>query len=233
MRRARMSIPLLLIGCLAVPAMAVGPIDGEVGAVWWANDFSYSSEVGSISSGAGAPGFRVELWFFNKFGARAERYSSEVDELTTETADYTSIDVLWRPFSPSQNNFVAIGLGWQDMDMSTIGLDGETSGVRAVVEGRVSLGGMFYAYGHGSYMPELDDATASDPMSGQYEDLAARQLELGVSWKAMPFLSVRGGYMTYTTDFTQTGIDPLLGMGTELKGEVKSEGFLVGLSARF
>jgi hypothetical protein len=233
MKRARLSVPALLLCCCALPALAAGPIDGEVGAVWWANDFDYSSEAASTSTSAGAPGFRAELWFFNKFGARAERYSSDVDALTSETADYTSIDALWRPFSPTQNNFLALGLGWQDMDMSTIGLDGETSGPRAVLEGRVSLGGLFYAYGHGSYMPELDDAQPSDPMFGEYEDLSAYQLELGVSWKAAPFLSVRGGYMTYATDFRQTGIDPLLGVGTELDGEVESKGFLVGLSARF
>ena len=218
---------------LCLPAMAVGPVQGEVGAVWWANNFDASAGLANVSSDAGAPGFHAELWIMNKYGFRAERFSSDLDDIGGASADYTSIDVLWRPISPTGNNFFAVGLGWQEMDLATVGLDGDTSGVRVAAEGRVGLGALFYAYAQGSYFPSLDEANASNPQLGRFEDLDGHEYEIGVSWKVFPFMSMRAGYRTYNVNFNETGIDPLLGIGTELSGEVESDGFLLGLSARF
>ena len=40
----------LVLSCLiGTPALALGPVDGEVGAVWWANDYKVSSGDSSIS----------------------------------------------------------------------------------------------------------------------------------------------------------------------------------------
>ncbi|NIM61698.1 MAG: hypothetical protein GTO30_08605, partial [Acidobacteria bacterium] len=68
-------------------------------------------------------------------------YRTDLDDFAAiETSDYTSVDVMWRPFSPTQNNYVAVGLGWQQMDLNTIGLQGDTGGVRVNVDGRIGLG---------------------------------------------------------------------------------------------
>ncbi len=213
-------------------AWAMGPVDGEIGAVYWANDFD-SRGVASFSSGANAPGFRAELWLFQRYGLRAGQYRSDVDDFSLDTADYTSLDFMWRAFSPTENNFFALGVGWQEMDLGTIGLSGETSGARISAEGRIGVAALVYLYGQASYLPELDDTDAAVTALGRFESLSGHEYELGVSWKMAPFVSLRAGYRSQNVEFTQTRLDPLLGFGTEMDGEVESGGFLAGLSLRF
>jgi hypothetical protein len=209
MRTVTKAIAICSVLCLPLcgPVLAAGPIDGEVSAVWWANDFDTNSEIASTSEDAGAPGLRAELWMLNRYGLRASQFGSDTDG--GDGADYTSVDVMWRALSPTENNFVAVGVGWQQMDID--GLDEATSGARITVEGRVSLMGMLYAYGHGSYMPSLSDTDAADPLQGGFEDLDAHEYELGVAWNAMPFMDVHAGYRVNSMSFTQQTVAPLSG----------------------
>ena len=185
---------------MCVPAIAAGPVDGEVGALWWQNDLEMSNGTTSTSVDGSAPGFRAEVWLIDRYGVLANQYSSDTDGIGTESADYTSIDFMWRPFSPTKNNFVAFGLGWQQMDLgNTFG--GTTSGPRLSVEGRVGLMDVLYAYGLGSYAPSLDEPT---PALGTLDGLDSHELELGVSWKMAPFVSLRVGYRENSVGFTQT-----------------------------
>jgi len=212
---------------------AAGPIDGEVGAIYWNSDFD-SSGVSALTSDAGSPGFRASLWLFNKYGVKAGVYRTDLDDFSAiETSNYTSLDFMWRPLSPTQNNYFAVGLGWQQMDLNTIGLEGDTYGVRLNVEGRVGLGKILFVYGEGSYLPSLDDATATTVRFGQFEDMSGYEYEVGVSWKMFPFVQLRGGYRMHSVDFSQTGLDPLLGFGTEMDGTAESSGFLAGLTFNF
>jgi len=216
------------------PALALGPVDGEVGAVWWANEYDVSGDGGSITSDADAPGFRAELWFLQRYGVRAERYASEPDLALLDGADtsYTSLDFRWRALSLTENNYLALGVGWQQMSLDTIGLDGDTSGVRLGVDGRVALPGLFYVYGQGAYLPSLDDAPAIDPAMGRFEDLDGWEYEAGVAWNMAPFVSLRAGYRAQQLNFSQTGIEGLA-PDTVYGGEANSEGFLLGLGIRF
>jgi hypothetical protein len=184
---------------LGAPALAAGPIDGEVSAVWWANDFDTDSQGFSASSDAGAPGLTAQLWAFKRFGVRASQFTSDPDY--ADGVDYQSFDLMWRPLSPTENNFVALGLGWQYMELP--GFAEETSGARVTVEGRVSLAGMVYAYGHGAYLPSLDDADATNPTVSRFEDLDAYEYEMGVAWNAMPFMDVHAGYRVNNLSFAQ------------------------------
>ena len=212
---------------------AAGPIDGEVGAIYWNSEFD-SSGVAALASDAGSPGFRAQLWLFNKYGVKAGMYRTDLDDFAAiETSDYTSVDVMWRPFSPTQNNYVAVGLGWQQMDLNTIGLQGDTGGVRVNVDGRIGLGKIFFFYGEASYLPKLSDATAATPALGRFESMSGHEYELGVSVKPAPFVQLRAGYRTHSVDFSQTGLDPLLGFGTQLDGTAESSGFLAGLTFNF
>jgi hypothetical protein len=212
---------------------AAGPIDGEVGAIYWNSDFD-SSGVSALASDAGSPGFRASLWLFNKYGMKAGMYRTNLDDFSSiEASDYASLDFMWRPLSPTQNNYFAVGLGWQQMDLNTIGLEGDTSGVRVNVEGRVGLGKIVFAYGEGSYLPSLDDATATTVGFGQFESMSGYEYELGVSWKMFPFVQLRAGYRMHSIDFDQAGLDPLLGFGTEMAGTAESSGFLAGLTFNF
>jgi hypothetical protein len=201
----------------------MGPVDGEFGAVWWASDFDATEADNSVSASADAPGFRAELWMFKRWGVRAERYSSDLDELDGSDSDYTSIDFRWRAFSPGENNYFAVGLGWEQLDLATIGLDGNTSGARVGAEGRIAVAGMVYVY----------DAPAEDPALGRFEDLDGYELEAGVSLKMAPFVSFRAGYRAQSINFTRTGFEPIPDGPTALDGEAESTGFLAGLTFRF
>ncbi len=216
-----------------LPAHALGPVDGEIGAVWWNNEYAVSTAGASASENAAAPGFLAELWLFQRFGLRASMYNSDLGDVGVESSDYLSADLLWRVFSPTQNNFLALGAGWTDMDLATIGLDGSTSGPRLTLDGRVGIIGVLYFYGQGSYMPALKDAPATDPGLGRFEELEGTELELGLSWKMLPVISLRAGYRTQSVDFLRTGFTPLPGQGGQMDGQVESDGFLVGLTARF
>lgn len=183
----------LMLGSVA---LAAGPIDGEIGAVWWSNDLDTDS--GSID--ASAPAYRGELWLFDRYGVRAGQYMSNPDG-NADGTDTTSVDVMWRAWAPSENNFVAAGMGWQMMHLDGLGIDDNTSGMRLSVEGRVGLMNMLYAYGQGSYLPSLDDA--GDALARTLEDMDGHEYELGVSWKMAPFVSMRAGYRVSGIDFTQ------------------------------
>ncbi len=224
----RKVLGLLLLSTLTcLPASAMGPVDGEVGAAWWHNSFSSDDGTSTITSDAGAPGYRAELWFLQRYGVRAERYSSELDDFDLSTSNSTSLDFMWRAFSPSENNYFALGLGWQEIDLGTIGLAGDSSGIRLALEGRVALGGLFYLYGQGYYLPSLDDTEATDPGLGQFEDMDGHILEAGISWKLAPFVGMRAGYRLQNVSFTRTVLD------TQYEGEAEADGFLLGLCVRF
>lgn len=188
----------LLCGAICVlicaPAMALGPIDGEVGAVWWASQTDSDGSAGFSSSDAGTPGVRGDLWFLQRYGVRAGQYRS-----SDEGMDSTSIDVMWRAFAPSANNFLAVGLGWQDLQLEDSG--GETSGLRLALEGRVGFTDLIQAYAQGAWLPSLDDATGA---AGMYQDLDGYEYEVGVAWGAAPFMALRAGWRESTVGFSET-----------------------------
>jgi hypothetical protein len=233
MRSIRNLAALFVLLCTLPLSFAAGPVDAEIGAVYWNSEYS-GSGVASLSSDAGSPAFRASLWLFNKYGVKAGVYKTDLQDFgAVEDSSYTSIDLLWRPLSPTSNNYLAVGLGWQEMDLNAIGLEGDTSGARITVEGRVGLGTLFYAYGEGSYMPDLDEAVATTIGLGRFEDLSGQELELGVSWKMAPFVNLRAGYRMHRVEFNQTGLDPLLGFGNAQSGTAESDGYLLGLVFNF
>jgi opacity protein-like surface antigen len=218
----------LLSCCLVGQAMALGPVDGEFGAIWWENDYESTGTGSDLSSSASAPGFRGELWFLKRYGIRAAMFSSDVEQVGVEDSDYTSVDLMWKAVAPMENNFFAVGLGWTEMDLSSAGMAVDTSGARISVEGRVALVGLVYVYGQGSYLPELDDGEALNPLDGNFTDMTGFEYEAGVSVKMAPFLSLRAGYRAQKVDFTRVDL-----VGAEFDGDSESSGFLAGLTVRF
>lgn len=226
MRNLTMLCALL---CLAVaPAWAVGPVDGEIGAIWWQNDFESTGGSTNVSDEASAPGFRAELWFAKKFGVRAATFNADVDNINVESSDYTSVDVLYKLFAPTKNNFIALGAGWQEMDLESIGVADGTSGARISAEGRVGLIGMVHVYGQGSYLPELDDAPAMNSADGMFREIEGMEYEVGLSWKMFPFVAAKAGYRVTDVDFTRTDA-----LSIDYSGNAKTDGYFAGISAQF
>jgi hypothetical protein len=219
-------IRLLAACALAVtPVLAVGPVDGEVNALYWMNDAEVETSAGSASADADAPGVRAELWLFERYGFRAAQFTSDVDELGfNDSNDYTSIDLMWKAFAPTEHNFVAVGAGYEEMDLGLLGLDGDTAGLRLTAEGRVGFVGALYGYAQAALLPSLDDTGSSVP-TVEFQDMDAHEYELGISWKFAPFVSLRAGYRETSVDFTENnGI-------TKFSGSSDSNGFVAGLGA--
>ena len=229
-----MRIAHVLLVCafvaLATPAtLAVGPVDGEFGTIWWANEFDSTGGTTAIDGeDGGAPGYRGELWLFDRYGFRAAVFNADLDDINAESSDYTSIDLLWKPLSFTKNNFIAVGAGWQDMDLQSIGLADGTSGLRLSAEGRIALAGLVYAYGQGSYFPDLDNSAAMIAADGTFQDLEGTEFEVGIAWKAFPFVNLRAGLRTTSVDFTR--VTPA---AERFEGEADTEGFFGGLSVTF
>lgn len=187
-------------------AMALGPVDVEVGAYWWENDLDFAQD----SSGAGAPGFRAELWLANRWGLRGSSFKSDPDE--GDEVDYRSVDLLARLISPTENSYLAVGAGWETIDTGA----GDTSGVRLAAEGRVGIVGVVYAYGQAAYFPDLDDVANA-------EDLKGKEFEVGLGVNPVPFLHLRGGYRKTEIDYTAGGDDD----------SFSSDGFYAGVALKF
>jgi len=201
MKRSWQLMMLLSFAMAIAPAFAIGPVDGEVGAVWWANDTDAKNGA-SASDQGGAPGLRAELWLRERYGVRAGMYSSETE--TFDSTDYTTVDVMWRALNLAEQNFLGVGLGWHDMGLDSVGADGNTSGMRVSAEGRIGLAGMVSAYGQGAWLPSLSDTNAGPSTSGQFSDLAGFEYEMGVAWQPAPMVVVRAGWRANSVDFTHT-----------------------------
>lgn len=231
--RKRMPIAIVVASVvLGTPGalLAAGPVDGEVGFLWWQTDFARNTALEDVSVDAGAPGYRGELWFFNKVGVRASLFSSDLGDLNEDDADYVSADVFWKLFSPTEDSFFALGVGWQDMGFTESGVTPvlvETAGVRVTAEGRIGLAAMLYAFGRYSYLPALEDHRP-DATGDVFTDLKGWESEIGLAWKMGPFVDMRAGYRATELDFRRT--PALLSAYT---GTVKSEGYMIGFGIHF
>jgi len=206
--RALAMILVLSLAVVTAPrdADALGPVDGEAGIAWWANDFDIDLADGKID--AGAVGAYASLWFFDRWGVKTAWHRSDLGDLSQGSAKYRNIDVQRRLVSITDNTWFAVGLGWQDIDLRD-GIDAD--GPRLATDGRVGLAGIVALYGQIGWFPDLGDA-------GGFRDLRGRDLEFGVIVDVFPFLDVRAGYRAVKIDFKdETG-----------SGSAKANGILLG-----
>ena len=183
----------------------LGPVDAELGVVYWAHDVVSTDSNNTSADGDGA---YAELWIADKWGINGEYFTTDPDIAGIANSSSLSIDVMRRVLSPTENNFVALGAGWQDSELSG---GGSAEGMRLVAEARAGLG-ILYVYGQAAWMPELGDA-------GSRRDLSATEIEFGVSITPFPFLNLRAGYRSFETDFRG--------------GSQNSDGYLIGGAVHF
>jgi hypothetical protein len=172
-----------------------------------------------VSADSSSVGGRAEVWFVKKVGVSAALFRPSPDE--GNDIDYLNLDVKWRLLSPTENNFLAVGAGWQKIDISG-DEDVDSSGVRLVAEGRVGLVGIVYAYGRVAYLPSLDDIDAGGtPLT----DGSGTEYEAGVQLKPMPFVQFFLGYRSHEDSWT-LGED-----GPDV--DIKTDGFVLGAGVNF
>jgi hypothetical protein len=206
---------LVLLGS-SLPARALGPVDLEVTALFWNSD----TEVLGVSESSGEVGGRAEIWF-KKLGASAALFRPRPEgALSDLDFDYTNLDVKWKLISPTENNFIALGAGYQNVDVTAGGLSDDSTGPRLVAEGRVGLTAILYFYGRGAYMPDLSDleegtVTLTNGSGFEYE--------FGLQVKPFPFLQLFGGFRSHKNEYD-------VPLGTT---EFKHDGIVVGGGVNF
>ena len=175
----------------SVAGQAAGPIDGEAAVVYWMSDGTALGD-GGPELDSGAISGTAELWLFDRWGARAGIYQAEFADFD-EDVQYGSLDVMAKVFELTRNNYLALGVGWEDIELRSA----ETSGLRIVAEGRVGFASMVYGYGQAAYLPKLDEFPG-------FEDVNGTEFDLGVAVEPMPFLTIRAGYRNTTIDYKET-----------------------------
>ncbi len=170
-------------------SFAVGPLDGEASIDWWGNELSGNPFDNTLD--AGTLSLRAEGWWNKKWGIRGGLYLTDIDAPQFDDPRRISLDVKRRFLSPTDNTFVAAGLGWENLGLES----GETSnGIRLSLEGRFGLGGIATLYGESIWMPSFSSVNGLSNVSGI-------EFETGVVFDPFPFLSVRAGYRRFRLNY--------------------------------
>jgi hypothetical protein len=194
---------------VASPAMALGPVDIEAGAIYWFSD----TEVLGTSEGSDAPGAFFDLGLGDHWVIGASYY--KVDPDSTGSFDFTNVNAKYKFLSASRNNFFAVGAGVERLSSDE---DSSTSG-RVFAEGRVSAK-IVYFYARAAYLPSLGDIEAD---GGMLKGDTGKDFEAGVAVKPAPFIYLYAGYKNNSRKFE----DPSTGDKLELKvdGPIAGVGF--------
>jgi len=207
MKNIRIFVAVILVG-LMPRAWALGPVDGEIIVSLWNNQFESDLLSGEVDAGSLA--INGEIWLGDKWGLKAARYESDLEETAISNQSRTQIELRRRFFSLSDNNFLALGAGIEDIDL----LNGESSnGLRLSLEGRVAVTPVTYLYARGALLPDMSDA-------GNFSNLTGSEVELGVSFTPFPFISVKVGFLRLNLDFDTADGDA--------SSSTESDGFLIG-----
>ena len=171
----------------------------------WSNQIDPDNE--DVLEGGSINGF-AEAWWNQRWGIRGALYRSELDDQDFNSTDHMSIDFKRRFFSLTDNSFVALGAGWEEIEL---GDGGSYSGPRITAEGRLGVGGVLSIYGQTSWLPDLGD-------SGGRFNLEGREIEAGLSFDPAPFVSLRLGYRRFRLDYDSAGASD----------STESDGFILG-----
>jgi hypothetical protein len=215
---------LLLL--VAGPALAVGPVDLEVGAVWWQSETEIESGSMSETYDSEAPGAHAQLWVGN-WGVNADWFETSIDEGGVDVdGTWFNVDVR-RQWAFTENNYFAVGVGWQMIDYD----EWDTSGLRVSAEGRVGLFGLVMGYAEAGFYPELDDIEDGDMVG---EDVMGYDVEVGVMIHPAPFLRLRAGYRMSSLEFDyRFAGSPALMQEADPETSLSPDGFLVGVGFKF
>ncbi len=229
MRKTTIFVFIVLLIALATPVFALGPVDVEAGASYWLSDTKVAAgETTTVSSDD------ISLWaqiWVKKWGAKAAVYKTDLSDDIVEgpqQIDYTSLDFRYKVVRFSENNFLALGMGYQSIDVDTNEGSIDSSGWRLSAETHVGLARIVNFYGEGAYYFGMDDLKGGGKTSG--ENLNGWELEVGVSIKPFPFFNIRAGYRQSNVDFDMT---PEEAKAAGPGSSIKPDGFIVGISINF
>jgi hypothetical protein len=170
---------------------AVGPVDVELGALYWGS----STDDGVANENSAAPGAFGNIWLKNSLGFGASYYDVAPEgSLSGTDEDFTTVDVRWRWLSASRNNFIALGVGAERVGI----VDDATTAPRVSVEGRVSVK-IVYFFARGAYLPTLGSLSIQGL---PYDGRTGYELEGGLAVKPAAFISIYAAYKSNKIDLT-------------------------------
>ena len=200
----RLAFLISLLGSMPV-ANAAGPLDAEAGIVLWFHDVESSDLETFESDGTGS---YADIWWANSWGLSANYFESDPDFAGLADTTSFSLDIKKRLLSPTENNYIALGAGWEDNELAG---GGTAEGPRLTLEARAGVG-ILFAYGQMAWMPDLGD-------SGAFRDLEGTETEVGISLTPFPLMNIRLGYRRFETDFRG--------------GSRQADGFFAGAALHF
>lgn len=205
----RRLLPILILCASALPGLALGPVDGEAGVLYWKHTETLTIGPDSADQDGDAGAVHAEVWFLDRWGVRGAYWKSSPD---TDAAggDINSVhaELAFKLIAPTENTFVAADLGWRRIELG----DFDTGGVRAGLQARFGFAGFVYAFGEVGWTPSMSD-------TGSLREVESKDAQAGVSFEPFPFLSLRAGYRFERIDFESSGA----------AGEIETKGPFAGL----
>jgi len=193
------ALPALL---LAIPASA---IDAEVELRYWQSEATLAFS-GEPDESDGTPGLelRGEVVPWKKLAVALDYYEGS-GEGAFDGVDFSHfiLDAKWRIIAPTDNTFLAVGLGYQSFDISESGESYDTNGIRLVADGRFGFVGILYVYGRLAYVPSLSNIEMYGMTFAEGDN--AMDFDAGLGIEPLPLLSIWVGYRTQTYDFSEPG----------------------------
>ncbi|GMR06462.1 MAG: hypothetical protein BMS9Abin25_1057 [Gammaproteobacteria bacterium] len=171
---------------------------------------SFGSSLGRVSQFSIGQG-----WLNNKWQGQSSLYKTKSLDVGLLDTSQWSVDITRRLLSGKQNTYLAMGLGWNDVEVAA----GESSfGMRFIAEGRVGIYGPTYLFGQAALSPWMTNV-------GQLVDPFGKELELGLAVDPLPSMSLRAGYRGYWLDSAESSSDPSL--------RSQTDGFFIGGGLRW
>ncbi len=199
----------LICAPFVTPARALGPVDAEIAATYWSSDVESGLLTESSKDAGGWAEVSLGRWAF----AASRWQASPEGSLTGVDPTATAVDVKYRVFNPSSNNFIALGVGGAHREL----LDDDTTVARVVAEGRFSVK-VVYVFLRAAYLPSLSDIrSGSFTLDGD----KGAEADAGVAFHPAPFFYLHAGYRQTRYDFT----DALGDVRIETKGPYAGLGF--------
>lgn len=186
------------VAAAGTPALALGPVDIDLGVVYWLSETGEGSE--EVDSEA--PGGFVDLGFGDHWVVGASYYKADPEG--GDKVDFTNVSVKYKFISASRNNFFAVGAGAESLGAA----DESATSARVFVEGRVSAK-IVYFYARAAYLPSLGDL---GPLRGD----TGTDFDAGVGIKPLPFFYIYAGYTEKTREYEQVELSvkgPYAGVG--------------------
>lgn len=135
-----------------------------------------------------------EGWLNDKWSGESSIYHANGLEKGLADASQWTLDIKRRLLSSTENTYLAMGLGWNDVAISE---SESSSGMRFVAEGRVGIYGPAYLFGQAAYSPWMSNI-------GNQIDPFGKELDLGLAVDPLPSMSFRAGYRGYWLDSAES-----------------------------